>query len=138
QARLSDRRLLGHVLAHRWLREGAESPGAEALRAWLQRYGDQPDAPAIHAPLAQSAGPDEPLPDTPVARMLSPNAGAAPAAHAPPERPPALDAGLRARAAAGEAAAAAARIDSRRGLSPDRAMALKTEVATIAFRAGRD
>lgn len=108
QARFTDRRLLGHVLAHRWLREGAENPGLEALRGWLARYGDQPDAPDIHALLVRSAGPDDAIPNPPVVRALS-DAEPAPAARA--QQPP-------------------------RAAPP--AMARRTEAAASAFRAGRD
>ena len=40
--------LLGAILADRYLNP-AERPSAAELTAWLQRYGDQPDAPAIQA-----------------------------------------------------------------------------------------
>ena len=50
--RLEDRRLLGQVLAHRWLQPGAQPMPAE-LQAWLSRYGDHPDAPRIHALLGR-------------------------------------------------------------------------------------
>ncbi|HEY4252220.1 MAG TPA: lytic transglycosylase domain-containing protein [Roseomonas sp.] len=109
QARLSDRRLLGHVLAHRWLRDGAENPGLDALRGWLAQYGDQPDAPEIHALLVRTAGPDDAVPPAPVVRALSPDAEAVPVAR--PAQPP-------------------------RPAAP--AMARRVDAAASAFRAGRD
>lgn len=47
--RLADRRLLGHVLAHRYLAHNSGRASFAALADWLQRYADHPDAPAIHA-----------------------------------------------------------------------------------------
>jgi soluble lytic murein transglycosylase len=47
--RLADRRLLGHVLAHRYLTPNSGRASFLALADWLQRYADHPDAPAIHA-----------------------------------------------------------------------------------------
>jgi hypothetical protein len=52
--RLEDRRLLGHVLADRWLRDAGRAR-AEDLQAWLAAHGDHPDAPEIHALLARGA-----------------------------------------------------------------------------------
>jgi hypothetical protein len=138
QARLGNHRLLGHVLAHRWLRDGAEAPGAEALRAWLARYGDHPDAAAIHAMLLRALPEGEAAPNPPAARGLSPDAEADPRLRtAAFERSPSLDAGLRALALAGDTAAAAARIDRQRATAAQ-ALTLKTEVAAVAFRAGHD
>ncbi len=47
-ARLEDRRLMGHVLAQRYLEAPGGRPGYGALRAWLVRYADHPDADRIH------------------------------------------------------------------------------------------
>lgn len=75
--------MLGHVLAHRYLGPHTR-PGADQLRAWLERYADQPDAPAIRRllilrmPAGESA---PPLPDGFVA--------AAPVAPVPEESEPA-------------------------------------------------
>jgi soluble lytic murein transglycosylase-like protein len=46
-ARLGDRRLLGHVLAQRYLAERANPSYAE-LAQWMQSYADHPDAMAIY------------------------------------------------------------------------------------------
>jgi soluble lytic murein transglycosylase-like protein len=48
-ARLNDRRLVGHVLAHRHLAPSSGRASFVALADWLQRYADHPDAPVIHA-----------------------------------------------------------------------------------------
>ena len=47
-ARLSDRLLLGEVMAQRYLHRNYRSTYAQ-LRDWLKNYGDHPDARAIHA-----------------------------------------------------------------------------------------
>jgi soluble lytic murein transglycosylase len=47
-AQLSDQLLTGSILADRYLGRFERSTPAE-LSAWLDRYADQPDAPAIHA-----------------------------------------------------------------------------------------
>jgi soluble lytic murein transglycosylase-like protein len=57
-ARLSDRRLMGHVLADRWLRGLGPAPSATDLAQWLGAYADHPDAPRIHALLLRVAGPE--------------------------------------------------------------------------------
>jgi hypothetical protein len=51
--RLEDRRLLGHVLADRWLRDAGRAR-ADDLQAWLAAHGDHPDAPEIHALLVRA------------------------------------------------------------------------------------
>ncbi|MCX7684924.1 MAG: lytic transglycosylase domain-containing protein [Acetobacteraceae bacterium] len=57
-ARIADRRLMGHVLADRWLRGLAPAPTAAELASWLGAYADHPDAPRIHALLLRLAGPE--------------------------------------------------------------------------------
>ncbi|WP_249211695.1 transglycosylase SLT domain-containing protein [Gluconobacter cerinus] len=51
---LTDRVLLGDVLADRYLAPGAH-PGADQLRDWLKNYSTQPDAPAIQGLLVRTA-----------------------------------------------------------------------------------
>ncbi len=46
--RLTDLRLLGHVLADRYLSETYRTSYAE-LASWLSRFGDHPDAPRLYA-----------------------------------------------------------------------------------------
>lgn len=60
--RIADRRLMGHVLADRWLRGLPPAPSAAELTRWLAAYADHPDAPQLHALLLRVAGPDSPLP----------------------------------------------------------------------------
>mgnify|MGYP003344961180 CR=1 FL=1 len=48
-ARLKDKRLVGHVLAWRYLYANSHRSTYPELAAWLQSYADHPDAPAIHA-----------------------------------------------------------------------------------------
>ena len=55
-ARLGDRRLMGHVLAQRYLHPTAYRSKYKELRVWLQAYGDHPDAPRIYK-LAQQRRP---------------------------------------------------------------------------------
>jgi soluble lytic murein transglycosylase-like protein len=55
-ARLGDRRLMGHVLAQRYLHPTAYRSKYKELRAWLQAYADHPDAPLIYK-LAQTRRP---------------------------------------------------------------------------------
>jgi len=47
-ARLENRALMGHVLAQRYLDTKRYRPRYRELAAWLARYADHPDAPAIH------------------------------------------------------------------------------------------
>jgi soluble lytic murein transglycosylase-like protein len=47
-AKLKDKRLLGHVLAQRYLAEGWRSSYPD-LAAWLKDHADHPDAPALYA-----------------------------------------------------------------------------------------
>ena len=51
-ARLQNDLLLGAILADRYLRE---RPTPNELTAWLARFGDEPEAPAIHALLERLA-----------------------------------------------------------------------------------
>ncbi len=48
-ARLSDRLLMGAVLAQRYLHPTAYRSKYAELKAWLERYSDHPDASRIHA-----------------------------------------------------------------------------------------
>jgi len=46
---LSDRRLMGHVLAQRYLHPTDYRSSFDELVAWLERYGDHPEAERLHA-----------------------------------------------------------------------------------------
>lgn len=137
--RLGDRRLTGHVLAHRWQREGAARPSVEDLQAWLVRYGDHPDAPALHAMLVRASGPEHEIPRAPAGRALSPTAeqDATPGTTAN-TRGAGIDTAQARRAANGEAKAVAAELAVARNASPGLVTQRQAAVAFAAFRAGRD
>ncbi|HYF09752.1 MAG TPA: lytic transglycosylase domain-containing protein, partial [Acetobacteraceae bacterium] len=136
--RLEDRRLMGHVLAARWLAPRAAVPDAEALRAWLRDHADHPDAPAIHRLLLRRA-PDA-TPPVPAAGSLSEDAEIVPEERdaRPGPRNPALERAVRERGAAGDVAGVQRLIARTRGMTPDHARRLKAEAALALFRAGRD
>ena len=140
-ALLADRRLDGHVLADRWLRAGAPAPHEAALHAWLARHGDEPDAPRIHALLAQSV-PAAALPAAPEDAALPEDAEAIPEEREAPARGfvrnPALDRTVRERAFAGDTAGALAQIRRTRGMTPAYAAALRADIALALFRRGED
>ena len=48
-AKLKDRRLVGHVLAHRYLYGNSHRSTHTELAAWLKDYADHPDAPALYS-----------------------------------------------------------------------------------------
>ena len=48
-ATLGDRRLMGHVLAQRYLHPTAYRTSYAELAVWLERYGDHPEAERLHA-----------------------------------------------------------------------------------------
>jgi soluble lytic murein transglycosylase-like protein len=140
--RLEDKRLLGQVLAHRWLQPGAQ-PTAADLQAWLARYGDHPDAPRVHALLGRLLPRGAVLPPAPEqAEALSPDLSLAPEERDPPgavvARNPALDRTVRERAQAGNAESALALVARTRGMTPAYAALLRAEVALILFRRGED
>jgi soluble lytic murein transglycosylase-like protein len=137
--RLDDRRLVGHVLADRWLR-GHEAPLPE-LVAWLTDHADHPDAPAIHALLVRRAPRGLALPPAPSQERLADGTDVVPEEREPASRSLNRNAGLdrtvRDRAREGDAAGALLAIARAR---PDTAYAavLKAEVAQALFQAGRD
>ncbi len=137
--RLDDRRLLGHVLADRWLR-GHETSATELL-GWLGTHADHPDAPAIHAMLVRKAPRGTVLPPAPADDALADGVDVVPEESEPPSRPvarnAALDRTVRDRARDGDATGALAAINRAR---PDAAYGalLRAEVAQILFQAGRD
>ena len=137
--RLDDRRLLGHVLADRWLR-GHEPTAAEMI-GWLAEHGDHPDAAAIHAILVRKAPPGTELPPAPAQDALDDNTDVVPEEREPPSRAvtrnAALDRAVRDRARDGNAASALATI-ARARVQPAYAALLRGEVAQIMFQLGRD
>ena len=70
--RLEQGLLLGPILADRYLNP-SDRPSAVELTAWLERYGDQPDAPAIQA-LLDRLGPP-PATEKPPVRKASASPG---------------------------------------------------------------
>ncbi len=144
--RLDDRRLIGHVLADRWLRRNAPEPSTAHLRAWLLDHADHPDAPRLHALLVArspaGAPVPPPLPGAPEATETTeaelPPEERAPAAAPPLPRNPALDRTVREMVGRGDAEGALAQIGRTRGVTPAYAAALQAEAAQALFAAGRD
>ena len=82
---LSDPVLNGHVLAQRYLGRHTQPNSAE-LAAWLARYPDHPDAPAIHELLLKRLGASVAATPAPTVARLDPDP---PEAAAPEEDQPA-------------------------------------------------
>jgi soluble lytic murein transglycosylase-like protein len=138
--RLDDRRLMGHLLADRWLRPGAPEPGLPELSAWLADYADHPDALQIHAALRRRLPQNAPQPPAPIDNALSPEADAVPEEREPAgrgiERDARLDRLVRSRAYDGDADGALAAIA--KGASGTYAALLRGEVALALFHKSRD
>lgn len=141
-AQLADRRLEGHILADRWLNPAAPRPEQEALRDWLTRFADHPDAPAIHALLRRTAPRGASLPGAPAQESLPEDAGAAPEEREAPEqgfvRNPALDRSLRDLVREGNVEVALRQMEATRGMTLPYATALRADFALILFRRGED
>jgi soluble lytic murein transglycosylase-like protein len=137
--RLDDRRLVGHVLADRWLR-GHEPPLPELL-AWLTDHADHPDAPRIHALLVRRAPRGMALPPAPSQEVLADGAEVVPEEREPESRSitrnASLDRTVRDRASSGDEAAALAAIARARVSAPYAAL-LRGEVAQALLQQGRD
>ena len=130
---LTDRRLEGHILADRWLNPAAPRPDQEALRDWLARFADHPDAPAIHALLRRTAPRGSSLPAAPVRERLAEDAGAAPEERETPDqgfvRNSSLDRALRDLVRDGNLEAALRQMEATRGITPPYACLLYTSDA---------
>ena len=141
-AQLSDRRLEGHILADRWLNPAAPKPDQDALRNWLARFADHPDAPAIHALLRRTAPRGTALPAAPAMESLAEDAGMVPEEREAPEqgfvRNPALDRALRDLVRDGNLEAALRQMEATRGMTPPYAASLRADFALILFRRGED
>ncbi|MCA3277637.1 MAG: lytic transglycosylase domain-containing protein [Roseomonas sp.] len=141
-AQLSDRRLEGHILADRWLNPAAPRPDQDALRDWLARFADHPDAPAIHALLRRTAPRGAALPAAPALDSLAEDAGMVPEEREAPEqgfvRNPALDRALRDLVRDGNLETALRQMEATRGMTPPYAAALMADFALILFRRGED
>jgi soluble lytic murein transglycosylase-like protein len=141
---IEDRRLMGHVLADRFLR-APEAAAPEALRAWLAAHGDHPDAPAIHALLARRLPRGAALPPAP--RPFEGALDADAEVVVPEERPPAtravarnpaLDRTVRELARDGKERRALEHIARTPGMTRAYAALLRAEVALTLFQRGRD
>ncbi len=138
--RLDDRRLMGHLLADRYLRATAETP-IDELQAWLADHSDHPDAMALHGQLAARLPRGVAVPPPPA----QPDMPAQALEVLPEERPmgpslvrnTALDRQVRDRIAEGQPAQALVLI-ARANITPAYAAQLKTEVAQALFRMGQD
>ncbi|MGY4803906.1 lytic transglycosylase domain-containing protein, partial [Teichococcus aerofrigidensis] len=139
-ARLEDRRLMGHVLADRWLRPGLAEPGLPDLHGWLAQYADHPDATAIHALLSRRLPRDAPQPPIPQDDSLAADAEVVPEERDPASRDISRDARLdrlvRGRATEGDAEGALQAVG--RGASGSYAALLRSEVALATFHRGQD
>jgi soluble lytic murein transglycosylase len=136
--------LLGPLLADRYLGRFHNSTAAE-LAAWLKRYADQPDAPAIRALLLRRVPKGTLVPPVPVVAALAPVRAADDAApenddaDAPTlSRNPLLDGAIAARLDRGETRAALNLIGSTKGLRPAYAALLRGEVARWLFSRSDD
>ena len=141
-AALDDTLLLGPLLADRYLGRSYRSSPDE-LTGWLARFGDQPDAPAIHALLARRM-PKGAVP--PPAPTLDSLAATAPETRVPEEidgsghpfaRNALLDRTVLERAREGQTKSAIRLIDASR-LRPAYAALLRGEVAQVLFAQNED
>ena len=142
-AELDSKLLLGTILANRYLGRYHHSTAAE-LGDWLALYGDQPEAPAIHALLLHRLPKGAAAPPTPpVVRLEStPPADAAPLELDPQEpdlpRRPAVDRAVQDRAQRGNPGAALRLIANTRGVGASYAAYLRGEVAQVLFTQNAD
>ena len=125
--------LLGYVLADRYL-GGKEHPTARELAGWLARYGDLPDAPAIHAALSARLPASAKRPPAPATRTLQPMEASAPLL----TRNPALDRSVRESARAGRFDQALRLIAHTHGLGALYGAVLRGEIARAEFLKGND
>jgi peptidoglycan lytic transglycosylase len=151
-ARLNSDLLLGSILADRYLGPFHRSTGPE-LAGWLDRYGAQPEAPAIRALLLHRLPPGQPLTPsvraaltTPLPALLALVDTAASSTAAPDGDPaiwnhpdvPVVQGEVTARVRAGAFDTALRLIAATRGLRPATSAALRAEVARGLFIANRD
>ncbi len=140
---LDDRLLLGAILADRYLGRYHRSTAAE-LADWMDRFGDQPDAPAIHSLLLRRLAPGMAAPPAPAQASLdlppAPELGLADDPDPQPgiTRNAWLDRAVAARLHSGGASAALRLIDATRHLTPAYAAVLHAEIARTLFTANED
>nr|WP_314071422.1 lytic transglycosylase domain-containing protein [uncultured Roseococcus sp.] len=135
--RLDDRRLMGHLLADRYLRG---EPSVAELQAWLADFSDLPDAPLIHEtlvgrlPRGAAAPPPPSQPEVPSDLGPEDRVPAAPRI----TRNTALERSINQRLNDGNLDAALALIQARRDLTPAYLGQLKADMSATLFRLGRD
>lgn len=138
--------LLGSILADRYLGQYHVSTSAE-LSDWLNRFGDQPDARAIHTLLVRKLPKGSDAPPAPQLIALASVTPVAVAHHGddedgidtvPVARTPAIDRRVLALANAGNDAAAVRVIDTSKDLTPAYRGLLRGEVARVLFTQNRD
>jgi tetratricopeptide (TPR) repeat protein len=144
-AQLQNPLLLGGILADRYLGPAHRSTAAE-LTDWLDRYGNQPEASAIHALLLRRLPKGVAPPPAPAAHALA-SPPVALAAHydddddtdiVPIKRNATLDRVVIARATAGNTTAALHLIDRNKNLDPAYRALLRAEVARTLFVRNED
>lgn len=141
-ARLSNRMLLGRILADRYLSPYTRI-GAPDLRQWLSLYGDQADAPAITALLRLRVKGRKDIPAVPALPSLAmPQARASADLDLRPadsgvRRQPAFDAGVIGLSLGGQIKQAVASISAAR-IDPLYGATLRAEVARTAFAKDRN
>jgi soluble lytic murein transglycosylase-like protein len=137
--------LLGSIFADRYLGQFHVSTTAE-LTNWLDRYGEQPDAPAIHALLLRKLPRGAAAPPAPRTIALASLKQAA-VLHdddedgvdtLPIARNTELDRKVMGQAIAGNSGAALRLIDAEKQLSPGYRALLRAEVAQALFTQNRD
>ncbi|MBN9562168.1 MAG: lytic transglycosylase domain-containing protein [Alphaproteobacteria bacterium] len=135
--------LLGHIQADRYLGRFHRST-ADELTAWLARYSDEPDAPAIHDLLCRRVPKGTPIPPLPETASLPPAVQQTtvpedddPRARAI-SRNPLLDRTVAERAQQGNASSALRLIARTKGMKPAYAALLRAEVAQILFTRNED
>ncbi|MFQ3622878.1 MAG: lytic transglycosylase domain-containing protein [Acetobacteraceae bacterium] len=139
-ARLTDRLLVGHVLADRLLGPHLRAQ-PQHLSAWLASYADHPDAPRIHR-LLRARSPRgatlPPEPDDPGLPTIMPLSEDLPATTRTIARNPALDRTVRAHLRNDAIAAAVSAVRAARGLEPVYEASLFGEIALGLFLRNRD
>lgn len=144
-SRLTDRSLLGHILADRYLGRFLR-PSSADLAIWIDRYDDHPDAPSIRSlltwrrPKARGAAPEN---SSESASLTASGGGAFEDAEIDPPGPsiprnPQLDRTVVSRARDGKASSALRLIARTRGLSPEYGATLRAELAQILFTLNSD
>jgi soluble lytic murein transglycosylase-like protein len=138
--RLDDRRLMGHILADRWLRPGAAEPPVPEMQSWLAEYSDHPDATSIYAMLRRRLPQGAPQPPAPADNSLAADADTVPEERDPAgrsvDRDARLDRTVRQRLGDGDFDGALATIT--RGANGTYAALLRGEVALAMFHKARD